>query len=98
MNDEVDKIKKEQKDIQNNIQTFINTSKKDVEAVRTTSKSDLEALKKSVKADVDSAVKNLPKPDLSQYTTESQFKTRLAFQFNIIKYQKWFKVNNEYLV
>ena len=85
MNDEVEKIKKEQKDIQNNIQNFINTSKKDVEDVRSTSKADLEALKKSVKSDVDSAVKNLPKPDMSQYTTESQFKSRLVILLTINK-------------
>jgi len=78
VNDEVEKIKKEQKDIQNNIQNFFNTSKKDVEAVKSTSKADLEALKKSVKSDVDSAVKNLPKPDMSQYTSESQFKTSIS--------------------
>ena len=86
MNGEVEKIKKEQKDIQNNIQNFINTSKKDVEAVRSTSKADLEALKKSVKLDVDSAVKNLPKPDMSQYTTESQFKTRLIYFISYYSY------------
>ena len=71
-------MKKEQSAIQANLQSFINSSKKDIEAVKTGSKADLEALKKTTKADIDSAVaKNQPKQqDLSQYTTSSQFKTR----------------------
>ena len=71
-------MKKEQNEIQANLQSFINSSKKDIEAVRTGSKADLEALKKTTKADIDSVTKNQPKEqDLSLYTTSSQFNTRL---------------------
>ena len=72
-------MKKEQNEIQANLQSFINSSKKDIESVKTGSKADLEALKKTTKADIDSAVaKNQPKQqDISQYTTSSQFNTRL---------------------
>ena len=78
MNKEVENIKKEQTEIQSNLQSFINSSKKDVESVKTSSKADLEALKRTTKADIDSAVaKNQPKEqDLSQYTTSSQFNNR----------------------
>ena len=44
--------------------------------MKTSAKADLENLKKSSKADIDTAIRNLPKQDLSQYTTNSQFKTR----------------------
>ncbi len=44
--------------------------------MKTTAKADMENLKKSSKAEIDTAIKNLPKQDLSQYTTNSQFKTR----------------------
>ena len=83
VNKEVENMKKEQKEIQANLQSFINSSKKDVEAVKTGSKADLEALKKTTKADIDSAVsKNQPKQqDLSQYTTSSQLKTRFIINF-----------------
>ena len=71
-------MKKEQNEIQANLQSFINSSKKDIESVKTGSKADLEALKKTTKADIDSVAKNQPKQqDLSQYTTSSQFNTRL---------------------
>ena len=72
-------MKKEQNEIQANLQSFISSSKKDMEALKTGSKADLEALKKTTKSDIDSAVtKNQPKEqDLSQYTTSSQFNTRL---------------------
>ena len=78
VNKEVESLKKEQKDIQANLQSFINSSKKDMEAVKTGSKTDLEALKKTTKSDIDSAVaKNQPKQqDLSQYATSSQFNDR----------------------
>ena len=78
VNKEVENIKKEQTEIQSNLQSFINSSKKDVESVKTSSKADLEALKRTTKADIDSAVaKNQPKEqDLSQYTTSSQFNNR----------------------
>ena len=80
VNDEVSSIRRDQKEIQSNLQSFINSSKKDVEAVKTGSKADLEALKRTTKADIDSAVaKNQHKQqDLSQYATSSQFKTRLS--------------------
>ena len=74
-------MRKEQKEIQNQLQTFITNSKKEAESAKTSSKADLEALKKCTKAELESVVKNQPKPqDLTQYTTNSQFKTRQVFR------------------
>ena len=76
VNDEVSQLKKNHKHIEDKLESFITTSKKDVESMKTSAKADLENLKKSSKADIDTAIRNLPKQDLSQYTMNSQFKTR----------------------